>query len=247
MNEDPSVDIHVPNRVVANSAPPQPEKVAELTAWAIKSTIIDIDQARAVKPFTYPPLPEEFHSYVGRIALTWGQFDRLLTEMIVALMGHNKTVLKDEKWRFRFSFDQRCDLFQQEVIELFPNGHAASTYLTQIVDDGKALQLDRNLLVHGSINADARIHNNNGTTDFQIEHTLVALGFQKGAPIEKKFTLEDLKTIFYSLGHVAGRLNSFSPRQDNRPPTLPGASEAELKLVQDILRLHHPAYQTMRP
>jgi hypothetical protein len=160
--------------------------------------------------------------------------------MIAALAGHNKTALKD-KWQFRLVFEQRCDIFLEEMAKIFPSGNA-NAYLAQIIADGKTLQPDRNLLVHGSINADARVHNNGGATPIEVEHTLIASGFQKGQPVERRFSLEELKTLFYGLGHLAGRLNSFSPRNDGRPPTLPGASADEMKLIQEMLRQYHPAH-----
>lgn len=230
---------YTPVRLVKGKLPPTP-KPDEPTEQ-VKIGFMPLRAEKIKAPFTYAPLPPEFLGFLAQIAVIWGQYESLLNNMIAALCSCNGTNL-EPNWQRRLSYDQRASRFDDEIKATFKLHPFIYLHLKQITTDAAAIQIKRNVLLHGTIELEARIHNNNATTPIQTELTLIATGRQKKQEVELRFGLDELESLFYELGHLAGRLNTFSPNAPGHLPQLPYVSWQDIYLVQDLLRKHHPAY-----
>jgi hypothetical protein len=258
MTSDDPESMRVSVRKVAGEWPTQPES-PEKTAQVKVPIGPPLRRDKIRQPFTWVPMPPEFSPVLGQIALLWGQFEKYLNDMLTALLSYNGTPIQ-QFWQSRLSYKQRTELFLAESAKTFACNPFLYLHFRQIISDAEAIQIKRNVLLHGTIEMETHIHNTTDTGEIGevvVESKIVATGARKRQTIEMKFGFSELEDLFYDLGHLAGRLSTLNPDHDtvplntpivpgqkppNRLPTLPYASWQDICLVQDLLRKHHPAH-----
>ena len=197
---------------------------AALLAFAADSGI----DLRAVKsPNILLPIPPSMLPLLAQIALLWGFFERHFERMLVALLIANDQA--DTDWQ-RFSFEQKSKQLGKLAKALFAEHESLLTYVEEVLKDARTLQLERNLLLHGSlsINADP------ATRTFTIR----AKGRKKGQTIEEVFTAESIRKLTYDLAHLAGRIAGFNPPWiEGSFPTL---SSPDKSFLRNFLSSNHP-------
>ncbi len=183
------------------------------------------------RPSSFVVLPAEIVSYIGQITLIWGMFDNDFQEFLFAMMA--LTHSKDDAWT-RFPFDRKDDLFRKKLSEIFRIRPAIHLLLLHILDEALALQIKRDLLVHGRIIVKTERSDENG----ESKVTLIATGRKKRRIVEEYFTEDDIESLYYDLAHLSGKMAQF--KYPNKRSFL-NASWQDRYFLLDFLANCHPS------
>jgi hypothetical protein len=165
--------------------------------------IIDLKKTRL--PSLYLALPPQFINHVGSIVIAWGMFENSFQEFLGAMIAANGA--RHPGWQY-FKFEQKHDIFGQEVARSFSENAGVRDGLARILQDSLPLQIRRNLLAHGRIQL---VVSNAGPG-------LVARGRYKKQDLVETFTTETISDLYYDTLHLGGRMREFvSPAGQSFP------------------------------
>ena len=182
-----------------------------------------IDTWKAKYPSVIMLLPVAFFPAIGHIVTSWGFFETLFENFLMALLKANGTTNKD--WR-SLPFRKRRKLFADEARKAFDGFPAITRYLESILDDSVPIQQKRNLVAHGRLSAQI--------SPIESDVKLICIGFRKGQEVRGDFNREDLDDLHYAIVHMAGRLHC--------APDAPEFSSSDKSKLLDFLTSNHPTY-----
>lgn len=145
-------------------------------------------------PFYRTPLPDQTLRDIGQIAITWGAFENRLADLIVTLLSATGTTQKGQQFH---SFEQKKNLAIDQAQLYFKYRPRIALRFIEIMRFASALQIKRNLLVHGNIMIKVP------------ELNVMAVGRHKKQVITVEFTSGQVEDLSYDIGHLAGMMNDF--------------------------------------
>jgi len=202
------------------------DQVAKDEPHSVAFSIIDTWKLKA--PCMLPTLPPEFHTLIGRVATTWGVFEAMFENFLIALIKSRGVT--NDNWR-GLTFRKKRKLFNDEVDREFKTNPTIIAYITEMLDMIEPLYIKRNLAVHGRMQV--RLENSlaGGKT------VLICAGRYKGNDIQQEFTPDQLDDLYYDVGHLLGFLNVISVAGPDRT-----FSSNDISRLQDFLANNHPTY-----
>jgi hypothetical protein len=182
------------------------------------------------KPSVAPGLPDGFTFLLGQIGALWSMYQAPFEILLQAILDETSDP-DHAKWRV-FSYEQKEEAFRRAATKVLASHIALLTYLERILDDARDLQLDRNLLLHGTLQIrvdtkeDARV---------PPDVTIVATGRRKKREITREFSQADMEEMYFGLCHAAGRINSMLHPTD---VSLQQFALQDIDFWRDFLRSH---------
>lgn len=187
---------------------------------------LPLDPTKARLPMRFAPIPPELLPYLGQIALNWGGFETSFDRVLEAMIDHNKSASLEG----RRTFNERRKRFMKEARMAFAQHPVLHGYVLEILNDCASIQLDRNLLLHASIEVRVRITASPGDG---IRHSvaIVATGQKANKPVVRTFDLEALEELYYAVAHLAGRMAELTEQE----PAIPGLSSPDRSWLRTLL------------
>jgi hypothetical protein len=178
-------------------------------------------------PSLIPAYPPVFLAPLGAIILQWGAFEALHGDILNALMAFNNTSGE----RISSGFERRRKRFKVEARKAFFGLDSIIAHVIHLNGDAKTIYPDRNALAHGELISCCKWDfpaENRGADGLQF--SIVAKHEQRGQEVEKSFTMIQLRTLFYDIIHLGGRLNELT--QEN--PDILGISFREKQKLREF-------------
>lgn len=159
--------------------------------------------------------------------------------MFIALLAANNDTSDD--WQGK-SYEQKAKAFATYAHSSFASNEGILIRLNEILADAKALQLKRNLLLHGSLGVSFAMEERDGKTvpSFVVR----ARGRRKGRTVEEHFTGEALEDLAYDLAHLAGRMDAFNSLWVEGRYYFQTLSSQDKSFLRDFLSSYHPDRRT---
>lgn len=148
-------------------------------------------------------LPMAFMEYVAQIALIWGTFENGFERFLLTLLSANGT---DPNIARGFSFERKAELLRRGAKTLFSDRPFVLLHILALIDDAKRAQLERNLLLHGSLVIEVKTKDDPALPP---DVTIIAHGRRKKQDIYRRFTLEKVEDLYCDLAHLGGRIGEF--------------------------------------
>jgi|SRR5450631_3926644 len=189
-----------------------------------------IDTWKLKLPSVYLALPPDFINNVGGIVIAWGMFEKAFEDLLASMLLQTGNANKG--WQ-NFSFEQKRGMFLAELPLCFEQEPELIGRLTALVAETHALQIKRNVLVHGQLT----VRLASGLAE------LIAQGVFKKQPIIETFTTETINDFYYDVLHLAGRMVEFArPDAAEYVPPLPSQEISLLQAVLSKIRVLVPSY-----
>jgi hypothetical protein len=188
-----------------------------------------IDTWKAKQPSVIMLLPDTFFPAIGHVVASWGHFETLFEDFLIALLKGNS---RDAgHWHAR-PFRKRRQLFIEEARIAFEGFPLIVEYFEAIMRDSVAIYLKRNLVAHGRLSAQI--------SPLKSETKLICVGNYKGQEVKETFNWDELDNLHYEIVHLSGRL-----QLAHQDASLPSPDRSKL---QAFLASNHPTYpNSQRP
>ena len=173
------------------------------------------DKARAKEPFKPVAIPDLFCAWIGKLTITWSDFEINFDEFLRLLV---KAQNHPKKWE-KLNFKKRKNLFRDLTAREFGRIPEIATYIRQLLNMSGDLHWKRNFIVHGKMHAMTHTKFLEDATPpkIHVEHVLKMDGYHNGRPTTLSYKEGGVEDLFYQIGHLNGLLLSLLSAAESLP------------------------------
>lgn len=202
---------------------------------ALRTPEIDLSKIKGTG-MAMPILPDVFSLFIGRIAVSWSQFDQGLSHFLKPLCvsnGQSPHVVDIMR-----AFKKRKTLCRNQAELQFGRTSNIYKHINSLLEDAANLAVKRNSILHGKVTAKVKAFpGNKGEQKF--EFSMLAKGGHNGADIEVEFSLEAIEELFHDFASIEYRMNRLSiSRLENSHMTFQDFSSTDRSLLLALLRVN---------
>lgn len=199
--------------------------------WGFQSP--EINAQKAGRSILMPIVPDRHSVMIGRIAMSWGNFDSLLTQFLKPVCLHNGCAVGTVEGTR--SFKKKKGLCLDQVAAAFGDDSTLFVYVRKMLDDASVLSVDRNLVLHGISRVQVSVSQKSDGTPVAIMRMLSS-GWHNGRPIERSYSFDALENIYYGLANLEFRIHQLTPDflKDGAPSQSSGIALHEILKLQAL-------------
>jgi hypothetical protein len=199
--------------------------------------IMSYDKSKAKRPFSAPPIPDDFCGWIGKLAITWAMVELAIDDFIRAF--HSVLYAPPRSNWERGNFKRRKELCRDMFKSVCANCPSFEQEVRSILADAADLHWRRNTLLHGRLKSKLWVVDP-AADPVRIKASLTATTRHNGQPVALTFDTAGVEDLFYKIANVAGRLTTLATPDSG----VPGASSPDTVWWRDFLVSNHPNLPT---